>query len=463
MNQEKLSYLSAHSGDIDVHNAQQLEELTRLYPYFAAPWVVLSRHFKKTGDIRFESTLHNAALRVTDRKWLHDFIEGNAQETLAIEPTATESTPETEDLTAIITEVPAEAENISESESIAEAELTFAEVDTTETDLAPIAIGEDEPADSGIPGIVEENEKESETAVVEIEESAAEEILSQAPTEENRETEEPFESEKINIDNYHEATEATITETEDNNIVVESGIIIDIDRDAIVELNTGEAVFEEITEFDAGGKNTIPDPTEVISTGFIVEPILSDFAEPELHSEVEMGEEAPAELEEETEDAPQETAIENKPAETATAAPPVIKVAVYNIEDYFRTEEENAEPPSDFFSWLKKPKWHEEQEEEENSDENPVVEHKLELIDRFLHNNPGISKPKTEFYKPAEAAKKSELMPHELATETLAKVYIRQENWLGAVRIYEKLMLKFPEKSSYFADLIQKLKKEHHL
>jgi hypothetical protein len=62
-----------------------------------------------------------------------------------------------------------------------------------------------------------------------------------------------------------------------------------------------------------------------------------------------------------------------------------------------------------------------------------------------------------------EAAKRSDNLPIELATETLANVYRQQGNFSGALRIYESLLLKFPEKKAYFAALIQNIKKEHNL
>jgi len=49
-----------------------------------------------------------------------------------------------------------------------------------------------------------------------------------------------------------------------------------------------------------------------------------------------------------------------------------------------------------------------------------------------------------------------------MATETLAKVYLQQGNTEGAIRIYERLMLKFPEKNTYFAGLIKKIKNENN-
>ena len=44
-------------------------------------------------------------------------------------------------------------------------------------------------------------------------------------------------------------------------------------------------------------------------------------------------------------------------------------------------------------------------------------------------------------------------------TETLAKLYLSQKNYEKAIQSYKILSLKFPEKNSYFADQIKKIKK----
>ena len=45
-------------------------------------------------------------------------------------------------------------------------------------------------------------------------------------------------------------------------------------------------------------------------------------------------------------------------------------------------------------------------------------------------------------------------------TETLAQIFADQGRYVEAKRIYSKLLLKFPEKSAYFATLIEKLGQE---
>jgi hypothetical protein len=83
------------------------------------------------------------------------------------------------------------------------------------------------------------------------------------------------------------------------------------------------------------------------------------------------------------------------------------------------------------------------------------------ILDKFIRENPRISRPKAEFYNPANMAKQSVEENEDIATETLAKLYVNQGHIKKAIRTYEKLCLIYPHRITYFADLIQKIKTEH--
>ncbi len=86
-----------------------------------------------------------------------------------------------------------------------------------------------------------------------------------------------------------------------------------------------------------------------------------------------------------------------------------------------------------------------------------------DLIDKFIREEPRISPSKSTFYSPSNMAKKSILEPDDLVTETLANIYAQQGNFKKAISFYQKLSLKFPEKSRYFAALIEELKKKSNI
>ena len=81
-----------------------------------------------------------------------------------------------------------------------------------------------------------------------------------------------------------------------------------------------------------------------------------------------------------------------------------------------------------------------------------------ELIDKFILENPTISRPKAEFYNPISVAQNSIIDQENIVSETLAKIYEQQGYIEKAIAIYEKLGLKYPEKSRYFAAQIERLK-----
>ncbi len=95
--------------------------------------------------------------------------------------------------------------------------------------------------------------------------------------------------------------------------------------------------------------------------------------------------------------------------------------------------------------------------------EQPVInldkKAQTDLIDKFISLNPRIE-PRTDKTEHPVVDLSTSYLEEKggLVTETLARIYVNQGYYSKAIEIYEKLSLKFPEKSDYFATQIEKIK-----
>ncbi|MCX6280173.1 MAG: hypothetical protein NT004_19085 [Bacteroidetes bacterium] len=82
---------------------------------------------------------------------------------------------------------------------------------------------------------------------------------------------------------------------------------------------------------------------------------------------------------------------------------------------------------------------------------------KKALIEKFIREEPRISKPQATFFNPTDSAIRSNYDDEDIVSETLAQLYAEQGNIPKAIHIYQKLSLLNQEKSRYFAAQIEKL------
>jgi hypothetical protein len=137
----------------------------------------------------------------------------------------------------------------------------------------------------------------------------------------------------------------------------------------------------------------------------------------------------------------EERVIYMDPGFSAETPSDLLELESESDEKNSAVEEENRETQKDFVS-------------SENS-----RKIQSELIEKFIATSPRIEPVRVKSDAPVEDIS----IPHVaekggLVTETLARIYISQGYFSKAVDIYEKLSLKFPEKSSYFASQIEKVK-----
>jgi hypothetical protein len=87
-----------------------------------------------------------------------------------------------------------------------------------------------------------------------------------------------------------------------------------------------------------------------------------------------------------------------------------------------------------------------------------IKKKKFDRIDRFIANNPKIV-PIEEKSTTIDISSSSKIDKNELMTETLARVYLEQKQYKKAIQAFKILSLKYPEKSSFFADRIRAVEK----
>ena len=90
----------------------------------------------------------------------------------------------------------------------------------------------------------------------------------------------------------------------------------------------------------------------------------------------------------------------------------------------------------------------------------PLVKKHTKIIEKFIKEEPRITKNVVPSNDKQDMAKKSGEMRDDVISESLAKIFINQGKKEKAIDIYKKLIWKFPQKKALFAAQIEKLKKK---
>jgi hypothetical protein len=74
VNASRLQHIIQHPESIDAQTALDLQAIASDLPWFSTPRTLLARYYKSKNDYRETDSLHHAALRVQDRRWLFHYL-----------------------------------------------------------------------------------------------------------------------------------------------------------------------------------------------------------------------------------------------------------------------------------------------------------------------------------------------------------------------------------------------------
>ncbi len=413
MNKNDFLSLIGSKNPIDRQVLAEINEIVYIFPYFQTAHLLLLKGLQDNSDIRFENQLKNSAIHIADREVLYNLLKitpeplGKVNEvTNKPEDTSVIAEPEKN----IIQEptVTAEATEPSEIE-IHEPDIPEAPIktETLVTQETPTNEEPAEPLEPAQPSEPVQPSEPSEPAIVSGD-------LEQTVIESAKNSEDMIvEIEKC----LGEELEKEREESADK--VIGRSILVNMEQESDEPERGILIIDEEPSDSD--------DNVFYMDPGFSIPESETDFitlAEPEPQP-AEPGE--PAQLAE-LQNLQNPELLRSRdlvPLSGTTPAQPVAESEIL--------------PEEDLMSLNKKAQ--------------------AELIDKFISASPRIEPKREKTDLPVEDISQQYAEPKGgFVTETLARIYLNQGYYSKAIDIYEKLCLKFPEKSGYFATQIEKIK-----
>jgi hypothetical protein len=389
-------------GKLQESTVPVLEELVKEFPYFQTAQLLLARAMHNNNSIRYGSQLKIAGAYAADRKALYQLI-------MHKEPSEAPIT-EQEAVNAIQPLAVPENDN----------DLLNNLVISAEEEKEPIAQAEKiVPQEEALQPLIEEI-RQPETKLEEpaLTEARIEEELSPVEAKEEIKKEEEVKQDEVKPE--------------------------EIRQEPIEEKQEATKIEESKEEAVVPSVNDMPPLEQNIIVKAIDASIQQEVSEP-------FTDEEKAETGEVTEE--KITAGEEKAGDDFDTA------SSHSFTDWLKHAKKAADP--------NEKKDEVKVEEQENEERSPAKKPKTrktldDLIEKFIQEEPKITRPaaKQEFFSPVNMARQSvQEDNNEYVTETLANIYLKQGSYAKAIKAYESLSLKFPEKKLYFAARIKEIKK----
>jgi len=374
----------------------ELSEVVNIFPYFQTAHLLLLKGLKDNSDIRFENQLRNSAIHIADREVLFNLLE------IAPVRFEAETIPEPKKEPAV-TE-PLREEPVMEVQPVEEPVIT--------EPLGEEPVMEVQPVEE--PDITELLGEEPVMEVQPVEEPVINEPLGEEPETELQQVELPDIAEPVPAEGppAGPVTEEDADSGDTGQTVIESARN---SEDLITEIEKDFTERSEEDQSDTAEKllaRTILGSFDEYIDEYIEEPVRGALIIDDL----------PTEDEEE----------------------------IFYMDPGFAVPAADDQTEEIIIPVIKEP---------EQPARNLTKQVQTDLIDKFISSNPRIE-PRTDKTEHPVEDLSTQYVEEKggLVTETLARIYINQGYYSKAIDIYEKLSLKFPEKSGYFATQIEIIK-----
>ncbi|UOQ64450.1 hypothetical protein [Hymenobacter volaticus] len=483
MTRASLLHILNHVGSISEAEIRELEQLAAAFPYCQTAHVLLAKAAHDQGSMLASQRLRRAATYAADRQLLRQLLEQPTPETTTIELSAPKELPAPPEAnlpaaavsasssTAFIQSLVTEDVQLletQEEEATTVVEETATEVQETSVP-EPVAVFDPIVAEqeTDVQEAVDSTQAHTEQVESELEEPGSLDTIEplasvETPEEVAKAPEESIET--LPVSSADSETEATVPEPVEpflstSEVDSDSASIATDDTQAVDVVNAPDAELEVLPAVAP----PIRPPAEVGTSRFefgLSEP--NKLPVPILYQ-------LPGLDEEETVEEADEEYNLFPPASTTVLAPPFrvdTDVAYSLLEGGSRfgyalqmRDDELTQPlpATEFFPPDALLHAHASSANQPRSIPTPSS---FDLINRFLKVQPRLKAPGVlpTVNEQTDLAARSTHAPPALASESLAKILIKQGKTERAIEIYEQLMVRQPEKSAYFADQIQQLK-----